>query len=233
MTGELWILMGTAVSVSLVHTIAGPDHYLPFIGLARARGWNVRTTLFWTALCGMAHVASSVILSFLGAAMGWSLDALLGIESVRGGIAGWAMLVFGSAYLAWGIWQATRNRNHRHFESDPDGTMYVFEHRHGQVVKPADRHRLTPWVLFLIFVLGPCEPMIPLLTLPAVTSSWWTMGLLIMVYSICTLAVMICMVIGCYSGLKLFRFRLLEKYMHTLGGVAIFVCGMGMVFMNW
>lgn len=98
---------------------------------------------------------------------------------------------------------------------------------------PKDRYAVTPWVLFLIFILGPCEPMIPLLYFPAAIASWWSMGLLIAVYSAFTLLAMTVMVIAGYYGVRLLHTQGLEKYMHALGGLAIFICGAGMVFLNW
>ena len=42
---EIWMLAGTAATLGLVHTVIGPDHYLPFIVIGRAREWTLRKTL--------------------------------------------------------------------------------------------------------------------------------------------------------------------------------------------
>ena len=42
---EIWMLAGTAATLGLVHTVIGPDHYLPFIVIGRARNWKLRKTL--------------------------------------------------------------------------------------------------------------------------------------------------------------------------------------------
>jgi sulfite exporter TauE/SafE len=227
------VLIWAAVTISFLHTVAGPDHYVPFIALSRARGWSMGRTVLWTVGCGLGHVLSSVLLGLAGAAIGWSISSLKWMESVRGGIAGWALLCFGLAYTIWGIIRARNNSRHRHFDINEDGSMYVFEHKHGEVVAPKDRHRVTPWVMFLIFVLGPCEPMIPLLFAPAVQESWWSMAVLISVYTLFTLATMIVMVTVGYYGTSFFKTKKLEKYMTALGGITILTCGTGMVFLNW
>jgi threonine/homoserine/homoserine lactone efflux protein len=87
--------------------------------------------------------------------------------------------------------------------------------------------------MFIIFLLGPCEPMIPLLYFPAAQHSWYGMLLLIIIYTLCTLAAMITMVVLGYFGLAFIKTDQLEKYMHALGGLTIFICGVGMVFMGW
>ena len=233
MHDEMQILLLTAVAISFLHTLAGPDHYLPFVALAKSRGWSVRRTMYWTILCGCGHVGSSVVLGLVGAAIGWSMSSMHWMESVRGGLAGWIMLGFGTIYFIWGWLRARRNKAHKHFDINDDGAVYVYEHRHGQSIRSGDRHRVTPWVLFLIFVLGPCEPMLPLLYFPAARSSAWGMTGLILVYTFFTIATMMVMVLLGYYGLRFFNMAKLERYMHALGGLTISVCGSGMVFMNW
>jgi len=94
MQNELQVLIFAAITISFIHTITGPDHYLPFIALSRSRGWSFSKTLWWTVVCGSGHIASSVLLGLGGAAIGWSLSKLQWIESVRGGLAGWVLLSF-------------------------------------------------------------------------------------------------------------------------------------------
>lgn len=233
MSPELEVLIVAAVTISFLHTIAGPDHYLPFIALSKARGWRFSKTLMWTIICGCGHVWSSIFLGLGGAALGWSLSKVKWLESVRGGLAGWTLLGFGLVYSIWGIVRAQQNQRHKHFDVYDDGSIYVFEHNHNEVVVPKERHRVTPWVMFIIFLLGPCEPMIPLLYFPAAKNSLYGMILLVIVYTTFTLATMILMVTMGYYGFSFFKTTRLERYMHALGGFTILICGAGMVLMGW
>src|SRR5215213_6165680 len=103
MQSEMTMLLMTAIAISFLHTITGPDHYLPFIALSKSRGWSVSRTIFWTMLCGCGHVGSSVLLGLGGAAIGWSLSKITWLENIRGGIAGWALVGFGIVYCIWGL----------------------------------------------------------------------------------------------------------------------------------
>ena len=40
MESELIWMVLAAAALGVVHTLLGPDHYLPFIFLSRARGWS-------------------------------------------------------------------------------------------------------------------------------------------------------------------------------------------------
>ncbi len=226
-------LILTAVSIACLHTLTGPDHYLPFIALSKSKGWGVGKTIGWTVVCGMGHVLSSVVLGLGGAALGWSLHKINWLENVRGGIAGWVMLAFGLSYMAWGFYRLYKHKPHKHFDMDNEGGLYVYEHNHGQAVAPKERFRVTPWVMFIIFVLGPCEPMIPLLYFPAAQNSWWGMILLIIVYTVCTLATMLLMVLLGYFGIGFAATKKLEPYVHILGAATIIICGAGMLWMGW
>lgn len=230
---NLSLLLITAITIACLHTVTGPDHYLPFIALSKARRWSFSRTLGWTAVCGLGHVGSSVVLGLCGAAIGWSFSKIKWFESVRGGVAGWSLLVFGLVYGGWGLMRAKQNRQHKHFDLYEDGTMYVFEHKHGETPGPGRRHAVTPWVMFIIFVLGPCEPMIPLLYFPGVQHSWWQLSILVTVYAVSTLAAMLAMVMLGYYGSSLLKVNAMERYVHALGGATIFICGAGMVFMGW
>ncbi|MDQ6815509.1 MAG: hypothetical protein M3040_17395 [Bacteroidota bacterium] len=233
MHAELQVLMVAAVSIACLHTLTGPDHYLPFIALSKSRGWSFAKTIFWTLVCGCGHVWSSVLLGLGAAAIGWSLSKVTWLEKIRGGAAGWALIAFGIVYAIWGIIKAQKGSVHKHFDIGDDGAMYVYEHRDGQAISPKERHVVTPWVMFLIFVLGPCEPMIPLLYFPAAKSSFFGMLLLIIVYTFFTLAAMFLMVALGYFGFSFFETEKLEKYVHALGGVTILLCGAGMVYLGW
>ena len=233
MPAELQILIVTAITIACLHTVTGPDHYLPFIALSKARGWSFGRTLMWTVICGCGHVWSSVLLALGGSAIGWSLSKVSLLENIRGGIAGWVMLVFGLIYGIWGLIRAYKNKPHKHFDAYEDGGIYVYEHKHGEAVQPKERYKVTPWVMFVIFLLGPCEPMIPLLYYPAAQHSWQGMLLLILVYTLCTLATMIVMVVLGYYGITFLKTEKLERFMHALGGLTLFICGAGMIFMGW
>jgi hypothetical protein len=233
MSSQIELLILTAITISFLHTLAGPDHYLPFIALSKARGWSVSKTIGWTIICGCGHVWSSVLLGLGGAAIGWTLSKIHWVESVRGGIAGWTLLGFGLIYFAWGLLRARRDKRHKHFDLNEDGSVYVFEHKHGETVMPQERHKVTPWVMFIIFLLGPCEPMIPLLYFPAAQNSVSGMMILISVYTFFTLLTMIAMVMLGYYSITFLNTQNLERYMHAIGGATIFVCGTGMVFLQW
>jgi nickel/cobalt exporter len=63
---ELNALSITAASIGFFHTLLGPDHYIPFVMIAWARKWSGLKTMIVTFLCGVGHIASSVVLGLIG-----------------------------------------------------------------------------------------------------------------------------------------------------------------------
>ena len=159
MTSELTLLLGTAGTLGVIHTLLGPDHYIPFTAMARARQWSMRRTLSWTLLSGLGHVASSIVIGLAGLVFGVEVLRLTKLESLRGNLAGWLLLGFGLAYMLWGIRRAMRAQSeqivHAHLsESEADHSRNPHDHGlHTHV--HGDRSNITPWVLFTILVFGP------------------------------------------------------------------------------
>src|SRR5512143_1552232 len=122
MTNEISILLITAASIAFFHTLLGPDHYIPFIVMAKSGKWSRRKATWVTFLCGIGHVLSSVVLGLIGVAAGIAVSKLENIESVRRDIAAWLLITFGLVYFVWGLKKAYKNKQHTHIHVHSDGS---------------------------------------------------------------------------------------------------------------
>ena len=233
MYGELSILYGTALGLGVMHTLLGPDHYLPFVAMARSGKWSNAKTLWVTLLCGTGHVLGSIALGFAGILLGLSLGWLEAVESFRGDLAGWLLLGFGLALLAWGLIRAARNRPHVHVHAHEDGTIHRHPHRHAgehmHVHASARKASLSPWLLFIVFVFGPCEPLIPILMFPAAQGHLGHVAGVSLVFGAATVATMTLMVMATCFGLSRFRWRSAERYAMALSGLVVTLSGAAVV----
>lgn len=245
MTEELKALVLTAASIGFFHTLLGPDHYLPFIMMSWARKWSAAKTGLITFLCALGHIAGSVVLGLLGVFLGWAVKGLEGTEAVRGDLAAWLLLAFGFAYLIWGIRLAYRRHPHKHRHphlslgghshehggaSSSDGS-HPHQHEHTHLGEHTHVHdteggkTVTPWVLFLIFVFGPCEPLIPILMYPAAKSGFGDLVLVTAVFGIVTTATMLGAVFLGKAGVDFLPLKKIQRYSHALAGGTIMLCG--------
>lgn len=269
---DLSLLALTAASIGFVHTLLGPDHYLPFVALAKARRWSASRTATVTLACGIGHVLSSILIGTIGIAAGSAVDRLLHVESWRGDIAAWLLFGFGLAYLAWGVKRALRGETHSHDHIHADGTRHrhVHDHRLAPHVHPHPREGsgspavalefhpvcapvgnaplrspiampapapaaiITPWALFIVFVFGPCEPLIPVLMYPAADSNWTGVAIVCAAFGFATLATMLGVVMLLRRGLDALgtRFDGMERWSHALAGATLSACAAAIIFLG-
>jgi threonine/homoserine/homoserine lactone efflux protein len=155
-----------------------------------------------------------------------------GVEGGRGDLAAWALVAFGMAYAVWGLRHALRSskgiaahthHGHVHVHSHGDAEHH---HEHGM------GSNLTFWALFLIFVLGPCEPLIPLFVLPASRGDWPLAVATAAVFTAVTLVTMVGLTAAALTGARQLRLGPLERWSHTLAGSVIAASGLAILFLG-
>lgn len=232
---EMSVLVMSAATLGVIHTLLGPDHYLPFIVLSKARNWTRTRTLWITFISGVGHVSGSVILGLIGIAMGISLSRLETIEANRGSVVGWMLIAFGLLYSAYGVYKYFRRGAHLHFPAflRPKSIRHRDLHLADRdLQKENDAGRLTPWILFLIFVFGPCEVLIPMLIYPAAEHSGLGIFLVALVFGIATVGTMLVVVLLGYKGFSFIKLKGKEHRIHLFAGLVILLAGVGMQFLG-
>lgn len=233
MDNQILILMYSAVSIAFIHTLLGPDHYLPFIALGKAKKWSVSKSVAITSLCGLGHVASSILIGFIGLGMGIALKRLEIIETFRGDIAAWLLTSFGFVYLVYGVRNAMKNKKHEHPHIHGNGSLHTHDHNHHKehlhVHAENGSKSTVPWVLFIIFAFGPCEPLIPLLMFPAAQTDIIGLILVVSAFSIVTIGTMLTVVLLTTYKLKIKQLGALERYSHAMAGFILLLSGIAIL----
>jgi nickel/cobalt transporter (NicO) family protein len=235
MNDSIAILSVTAISIGFIHTVLGPDHYLPFIVLSKAKNWTLKKTMLITFLCGVGHVLSSVVLGLIGIIVGVSVTKLVAIESFRGNIAAWLFIAFGLVYMIISIRNLTKNKKHSHSHFHMDGEKHLHDHDHHNEHTHIHQEEIvntTPWILFLIFIFGPCEPLIPILMYPAAQSNISGSILVSILFSAVTIGTMMSIVLIFKLGLNKLNLKPVEKYSHLIAGTMIFLSGLAIQFLG-
>jgi len=236
MTAELNALIITAASIGFFHTILGPDHYLPFVIMSWSRKWSALKTVLITLLCGLGHIGSSVVLGMVGVAMGLAVKKLELVESFRGNLAAWLLIAFGLVYLVWGLRKAYRSRPHQHHHAHASDVTHT--HSHGHLREHAHVHdekttlSIAPWALFVIFIFGPCEPLIPILMYPAAKNSLFGLVVVTCVFGVVTIATMLGVVMLSRAGVNFIQLPRLQRFAHAIGGATICLCGLAIQFLG-
>jgi sulfite exporter TauE/SafE len=230
---QIELLALSAAGIGLLHTLAGPDHYVPFAALAAARRWSTRRTLLVTAGCGLAHVAASIALGLLAVALGWSAARVLGVDEFRGDVTAWLLIGLGLAYLLYGLKRASRARMHSHEHVHGDGTRHAHSHDHAAAHLHPHVHTgvgvTAVWSLFVIFLFGPCEPLIPLVLAPAGQGDWLGLAIVCAAFTVATLGSMLVAVLLLVRGARTLLTEGVVRYGHAAAGVMIACCGVAIM----
>jgi hypothetical protein len=195
----------STLSIAFIHSLA-PDHWMPFAVIGKAKKWSPARLSAITAISGAGHVGSSILLGAIGILMGFGLSSLKSIESHRSEIGLWLLIGFGVAYTIWGLKKA-RDYKHEHVD-----------------VEKLKKKAVTMWTLFAIFVLGPCEPLVPLMFL-ATEYGWAGILMTSAVFSAVTIVMMLAQSMLAYYGFQLIRHDIAERYSHAFAGLVIALTG--------
>ena len=207
-----FVLIASTLSIAFLHSLA-PDHWMPFAVIGKAKKWSRARLLWITFVSGIGHVGSSILLGCIGILLGFSLSHMKTAETQRGEIALWLLIGFGIAYTIWGLKKA-RNYKHEHINTAAITSKTV-----------------TLWTLFAVFVLGPCEPLIPLMFL-ATEYGWYGILLTSLVFSVITIFMMLAQSLLAYFGIQLIRHDIAEKYSHAFAGLVIALTGGFIMFLG-
>jgi hypothetical protein len=236
-----------AAALGFLHTILGPDHYVPFVAMAKSQGWSWRRTARISFLSGLGHVGSSALVGGILVAGGMAADQWAGSRweawhESRASVAVWILLGLGAALTLAGLVQALRRRRHVHVHRHPGGVLHVHEHDHGHSEDHGETHahahalpgrRLLPWILFALFIFGPCESLVPLmLAAGALTGGWGTFAVTL-VFSAVTVLTILGTVGLLMVGLARMPLAFLQRWTLALSGLSLVACGAGMQWLGW
>jgi ABC-type nickel/cobalt efflux system permease component RcnA len=99
-TEPLAVLTVTTVTTAAFHTLI-PDHWLPFVLVARAERWDARRAATLTAMSASLHVSVSIGLALAALLMGRGAEAVIGGGEAIGRISALLLVVFGAGYALW------------------------------------------------------------------------------------------------------------------------------------
>ncbi|MEW5798347.1 MAG: hypothetical protein AB1728_05020 [Bacteroidota bacterium] len=195
------ILLLSSLTVGALHSLA-PDHWIPFVALARAQQWSRWKTTYSVFLAGLGHVSSSVVIGLIGIVVGMATEHVSGWETIRGDVASLLLIGFGVAYMIYGLKQLGKGHTHTH----------------------GKERTVSYWTLFLLIVFGPCEPLIPLLFVSS-AYGWLNAVAVVTVFGIATLVMMQIQVHAAVWGVSLFKSHVFEHASDAIAGAVIVFTG--------
>ncbi|MBI3886192.1 MAG: hypothetical protein HY302_10745 [Opitutae bacterium] len=221
----LTTLAATGFTVAFFHA-AIPTHWLPFVLVARARGWSHAKTLLVAAFAGVGHVVLTGLLGLVIAWFGFQLDERAG--QLFPWIAGGILLLIGLFYF----WRQGRGggvlhhhvlgANHHpseHCGHEGDHSHWDEELKDSRLTKAKAGDWAAISGLFVMLTLSPCEGFLPVY-LSGVQFGWTGFVVLSLILAVGTLAGMMLFTWLTLVGMKNLPVRRFERYeAGMLGGI--------------
>ena len=158
------------------------------------------------------------------------------VESARGDLAAWLLIAFGLVYFVWGLREACRNQPHTHSHNHAREATHTHLHSHHQEHTHVHDDKITPsiapWALFVIFVFGPCEPLIPILMYPAAKNSLSGLLIVTCVFGTVTIVTMSGVVLLSVAGVNFIKLTRIQRFSHAIAGATICLCGLAIQFLG-
>jgi nickel/cobalt transporter (NicO) family protein len=107
---------------------------------------------------------------------------------------------------------------------------HIHKKEHAHVHNESNEKKITPWLLFIIFIFGPCEVLIPLLMFPAAQNHFGILVAVTLAFAITTIGTMSLLVTFELKGIRLIHSESFEKYTHEMAGATILMCGIAIRF---
>jgi len=204
------VQLAAAGGVGVLHTLLGPDHYLPLLAITKASGWSLRRALLVTAVAGLLHCGASALLLPFALAATRAAGTLAGVQDLRATVAAWLVVGLGLALLG-----------------------AAFRARRAAAVAPAAAPAAVPGrsgaraLLLLAFAVGPCEWLLPNALTAAGTAGAGGALAVSLVFTASTVATMLAVVA---ASLRLLPAQRLPPLRFALlGGASVLACGVAML----
>jgi nickel/cobalt exporter len=202
-----------ALALSLVHA-AIPNHWIPLVAISRSEKWLPGQTRRITALAGLAHTASTVIIGILVGLLGHKLFIhYASITEIAGRI---ILIALGFVYLLLDL----RGRHHHHHGDNPESTAKGL----------SNTAIITSLAASMFF--SPCLE-IEAYYFTAGTHGWAGIMTVSLVYIVITVLGMLILVDLGIKGAARLRSQILEHHEKLIAGIVLILMGAGGLIIHW
>ncbi len=210
------IFIGSII-LSTIHALI-PNHWLPLIAIGKTEKWTQGQTLWATAITGVAHTLSTIIIGIIVGLIGYKLSARYSMISET--IAPVILIGLGVIYLILDL------RSHHH-------------HNHHDIKNPGKDGpvKRSRWVAILTSLsvamfLTPCAE-IEAYYFQAGTIGWTGIFIVSAVYLLVTLGVMLILVTMGMKGARTFKSHYLEHHEKRITGLVLTGLGILALFIKF
>lgn len=223
MTSTALVLFLSSCATAVIHALI-PDHWLPFVLLARSQRWSDRRLAALAALAGLLHaivtgfVALLVIVAGTGSAQGLAERTGRPLQF----LAGLFLLLFG---LVYGLYAHMREaRAHRAPQDGAPAGHAGHVHAHGHLLERWFRGALGEGALVAVVGISPCALLVPVL-FAASAEGLVAIAAAGLGFAACTVVTMVGVTLFATHGMRRLDLPFFGRYGDLASGVLIAMIG--------
>ncbi len=225
MTGHAFLLFQLACWTAIIHALI-PDHWLPFVLMARAQNWSNRRTLLLVSFAGFLHVLVSIAVAAIGMGLGAGSARYLAENFGRSleFLAGILLVIFG---LGYGILAHRREARAHGRDAEPGGNAEAGGrplHAHGHLLGRWFHRAITGGALVVIIGISPCALLVPILlaasaqgAVPLIAAGTG--------FALCTIGTMVLVTFFASRGMSRIQLPFFTHYGDLISGLMIAIVG--------
>ncbi len=211
MQAYLQIFIGS-VLLSIVHASL-PSHWLPMIAISKAENWNRKETLTVTAITGISHTISTIIIGIIVGLIGYQLSE--SYQFITKHAAPVVLIILGLIYFYLEYKHGKiKNQHHEHHHIDVEG-----------IVRKNKSKRSIILTLSIAMFFSPCLE-IEVYYFTASHLGWLGIGIVSVVYFFVTVIGMVLLVDIASKGVKKLNWRFLEHHDKLVSGIILILVGL-------
>lgn len=215
------LLLG-AVALSIIHAMI-PNHWLPFIVIGKAERWSRQETLKITAISGLSHTASTILVGIAVGVIGYKLSSVAGIFTHM--VAPLVMVIIGILYVLRREYPAGKPHHH-HGEAHHHIRHHSHGERHLEGNSTGDRSggaMITSLVAAMFF--SPCLEIEAYYFTAGTALGWVGIASVSVIYMILTVGGMVLLVDLGRRGGERIKFSFMENHENLITGAILVATG--------
>ncbi len=196
--------------LSIVHALI-PSHWLPLLAISKAEKWNERETIYVTAITGIAHTSSTVIIGIIVGLIGYKLSE--SYHYITHFIAPIILISLGVVYLFLEYRHNKIKSEHHHHHINVDG-----------IIKKNSKRSIILSLSAAMF-FSPCLE-IEVYYFTASKLGWIGIGIVSVVYFFVTIIGMVLLVYLASKGVTKLKWHFLEHHDKLISGLILIIVGL-------
>lgn len=203
--------------LSIVHALI-PSHWLPLLAVSKAEKWNDRETVYITAITGIAHTSSTVIIGIIVGLIGYKLSE--SYHYITHFVAPIILISLGIVYLFLEYRHSKIKNEHHHHHIDVDG-----------IIKKNNKRSIILSLSAAMF-FSPCLE-IEVYYFTASKLGWIGIGIVSVVYFFVTIIGMVLLVYLASKGVTKLKWHFLEHHNKLISGLILIIVGLLAFFIEF